>query len=280
MICVGQAVPGSATAARRIRETRPDILIGLVSPHEDPDTVSAACDIAIAADELARGRSVVQAARRMGARHLVHYSFPRQLRAPLLARQRDLMRQECARLHMTFLEVETPDPAADGGGLRAAQRFVLGDVPERLEQLGKQTAFYATNDSLREPLVRAILEHGGYLPEQDVPSPMAAYPAVLGLSIPPEKAGDMEFVNGEIRRRFAEQGAAGRFGSWVAPVDMIGLRALSHLLVDAAEHRADAHDSATVRRYLEAETGGTPVRLHRYDEKGHLYLVTLEHITY
>lgn len=54
VIVVGQAVPGSAAAGRRIRETRSDVLIGFVSPHEDPGVVDAACDIAIRPDPMAR----------------------------------------------------------------------------------------------------------------------------------------------------------------------------------------------------------------------------------
>jgi uncharacterized protein DUF3798 len=47
VIVVGQAVPGSVDAARRIHATRPDVLIGFASPHEEPDSVDAACDIAV-----------------------------------------------------------------------------------------------------------------------------------------------------------------------------------------------------------------------------------------
>ena len=36
VIIVGQAIPGSIAAARKIREQRPDILMGFVEPHEDP----------------------------------------------------------------------------------------------------------------------------------------------------------------------------------------------------------------------------------------------------
>jgi hypothetical protein len=280
VICVGQAVVGSAEAAGRIRASRPDMLIGLVSPQDDPDTVSAACDLAIAPDEVARGKTIAQSAQQMGAKHLVHYSFPRHMAVRLLARQRDLMRDECARHRMTFDDATMPDPAAGGGGLAAAQRFILDDVAARIGRLGPQTAFYATSDSVQEPLIRAILEHGGYFVEQAIPSPTAGYPEALDLSIPRDQAGDMNVVVGEVRRRLAEKGAAGRFGSWVAPLDMVALRAVTHLLVDAAEHRADLRDSATVRRYLEAETGGTPVGLRKRDPRGNLYLVTLGHVTY
>ena len=77
VIMVGQAVPGSVAAARKIREQRPDILIGFVGPHEDPDVVNTACDIATQPDQYARGVSIIESAQQMGAKHFVHYSFPR-----------------------------------------------------------------------------------------------------------------------------------------------------------------------------------------------------------
>src|SRR5262245_31352815 len=39
VVIAGQAVNGSVAAARRIREQRPDILIGFMYPHEDPGLV-------------------------------------------------------------------------------------------------------------------------------------------------------------------------------------------------------------------------------------------------
>ena len=122
VILVGQAVPGSSTAARRIRDARPDVLIGFVGPHEDPDVVSRACDIAIRSD---------------------------------------------------------PDAA----------------------------------------------------------------------------------------------GADGEFG-W-PPVDSVAILAISRLLVDSVEDKADFRDSTTVQKYLEAEAGG-PVRLRRHDPGGNQWLVTLD----
>jgi len=35
-----------------------------------------------------------------------------------------------------------------------------------------------------------------------------------------------------------------------------------------------------VQKYLQAESGGTPVKIRRYDEKGNQFLLVLDHITY
>ncbi len=279
VICVCQAVPGSVAAARKIRESRPDILIGFVNPHEDPDVVNQACDIAIRADELERGHTIIENAAKMGAKHFIHYSFPRHMSQLLMAQRRDIMKAECEKRGIQFHFVTAPDPMGEGG-LPASQQFILEDVPREVGKYGKQTAFYTTNDGMQEPLIKAILANGGLFVEQDVPAPTAGYPAALGMAIPPEKAGDMDWINGEIKRLLAAKGASGRFGSWVAPIDMVALRAMATLLVDSVAKKADFRDSTTVQRYLSAECNNSPVRLRKYDAKGNQYLVILDHITY
>ena len=279
VIVVSQAVPGSVAAARRIRQMRPDVLIGFVGAHEDADSVDQVCDIAIQADELARGATIVDTAHQMGARNFVHYSFPRHMAQPLLAARRDAMKLECAKRGMNFYFVTAPDPMGEGS-LPEAQQFILEDVPRQLARLGKQTAFFCTNDGMQEPLIKSILAEGGLFVEQDAPAPTAGYPAALGLSIPAEHEDDMPWINAEIKRLIAERGATGRFGSWVAPVSMVTTRAIAHLLVDAVDHRADCRDSSTVARYVAAECNGSPVKLRRYGPNSRQFLVILDHVTY
>jgi len=279
IMVVGQAVPGAAAAARQIRGARRDVLIGFVSPHEDPDSIGAACDLTLGTDPLARGAGIVDSARTMGARSFVHYSFPRHLSQRLVAQGRDAMARACRRRGIKFYQVEAPDPAG-GEGLTAARRFVLEDVPRRLDTLGTATAFYATCDGLQEPLIKAILTAGsGYFVEQDVPSPIAGYPEALGLKISAERADSVALVQAEIRRAIAEKGMSGHFGGWAADPDAVALRAATALLVDAADGKADPRDSTTVLRYLTAEAG-VPLRIHRYAPGRNHWLITMDHVTY
>jgi hypothetical protein len=116
--------------------------------------------------------------------------------------------------------------------------------------------------------------------EQDVPAPTQGYPAALGIAIPPDKAGDLVWLNGEIKAKIAAAGMSGHFGSWSQPVDMVCIRAVTDMLVDAVDKKADFKDTATMKRYLEKESGGA-VRIRKYDEKvGNQYLIVLEHVTY
>ena len=279
VIVVGQAIPGSVTAARKIREMRPDILIGFIGPHEDPDVVNEACDIAIQPDQAARGITIIETAQQMGAKTFVHYSFPRHMSQLLLAQRRDIMKQECDKRGMHFMFVTAPDPTGEGG-LPAAQQFILEDIPRELKKLGPATAFYSTNDGMQEPMIKALLTaKAGYFVEQDVPAPTQGYPAALGIRIPPDKAGDMAYINAENKRLIAEKGMSGHFGSWSQPVDMVSIRAFTDLLVDAVDKKIDFRDSTTVLRYLEREAGGA-VKLRKYDPKGNQWLVVLDHVTY
>jgi len=279
VIVVGQAIPGSVAAARKIREQRPDILIGFVEPHEDPALVNEACDIAVQPDQIERGRTIMAEAASMGAKHFVHYSFPRHMSQELLARRRDIMKEEAAKQGIQFHFVTAPDPMAEGG-LPATQQFVLEDQPREIKKYGAQTAFFSTNCGMQDPLIRSVLQSGGYVPEQCCPSPTHGYPTALGIAVPPGKAGDIAYINSENKRIIAEHKMTGHFGTWVAPESMVGMRAMVNLLVDSVEGKADFKDPATVQKYL-AQEAGAEVKIRKYDEtKGSQYLILLDHLVY
>ncbi|HCX78922.1 MAG TPA: hypothetical protein DG577_05900, partial [Firmicutes bacterium] len=50
-------------------------------------------------------------------------------------------------------------------GVSGAQQFILEDVPRQIEQYGKDTAFFSTNCSMQEPLIRSVLEGGAIYPQ-------------------------------------------------------------------------------------------------------------------
>jgi hypothetical protein len=279
VVIAGQAINGSVAAARKIREQRPDVLIGFMYPHEDPDLAQSVCDLAIQPDELARGVTLIEYAQKMGAKHFVHYSFPRHMSMVLLAKRRDIMIAECARRGLQFHFVSAPDPTGEAG-LPGTQQFIFEDVPRELVRYGPLTAFFSTNDGMQEPLIKAVLSaKQGYFIEQSTPAPTFGYPAALGIRIPPEKVGDMAWIGAENKRLIAARGMSGHFGSWAQSIDMVATRSIATLLVDAAAKKIDVRDSATVRRYIEAEAGG-PVSLRRYDPNGNLWLVLMEHVAY
>lgn len=280
VIVAGQAIPGSIAALRKIREKRPDILIAFVEPHEDPAMVNDAVDVSVQPDQLARGRTIVETAQKMGVTDFVHYSFPRHMSQELLARRRDIMKATCAEKGIKFHFVTAPDPMGEGG-LNATQQFVLEDVPRELKNFGPKTAFFSTNCGMMDPMIKSVVTNGGYIPEQCCPSPTHGYPTALGIAIPPDKAGDMEYISSENRRVIAEHKMTGHFATWPVPEVMLSIRAMTDLLVDATEGKADYKDPATVKKYMEALAAGHQITLAKYDEKkGNSYLFLVSDIYY
>lgn len=93
-IVVCQAVPGTTAAFNTIREMREDIVLIMGLPHEDPDMIAGVVDLAMETDQLRRGNNIAQIAYDMGAKKILHYSFPRHMSMELLARRYDNMKQE------------------------------------------------------------------------------------------------------------------------------------------------------------------------------------------
>lgn len=218
-IVICQAVNGTAAAINEVKETRDDILFFLGAPHEDPDTIAARGDIMLELDQVQRGENIVQSAYDMGAKTFVHYSFPRHLAMQLLAARREAMVKKAEELGMKFVDVDAPDPTGDAG-VTGAQQFIMEDLPRQVEALGKDTAFFSTNCSMQEPMIKQVVATGAIFPEQCCPSPYHAYPAALNIEIPEDKAGDVEYLNAEIKRVAAEKGMTGRLGTWVMPANV------------------------------------------------------------
>ena len=279
VIINAEAIPGSVAAARRIRELRPDILIGFINPHEDPDVVSTVCDVAAQTDEETRGVTIIESAQKMGAKHFVHYSFPRHMAMLLMARRRDVMIAECAKRGMQFHFVTAPDPTGEQG-LPGTQQFIFEDVPRELARYGPATAFFTTNGGMEEPLIKAVLNaKQGYFVEQPSPGPTSGYPPALGLIVPPDKSGDMEWITAENKRVIFAHGMSGHFGAWAKSFDISAIRSITSLLVDAASRHADPHDSATVHRYFETEAG-PGFRMRKYSAKTNQWLFVMDHVIY
>ena len=135
--------------------------------------------------------------------------------------------------------------------------------------------------AMMDPMIKSVVTNGGYIPEQCCPSPTHGYPTALGISIPPDKAGDMEYISTENRRVIAEHHMTGHFATWPVPEVMLSIRAMTDLLVDSVEGKADYKDQATVKKYMESLSAGHAITMTKYDEKkGNSYLFLVSDIYY
>lgn len=123
------------------------------------------------------------------------------------------MRAACEEFNMKFVLETAPDPTSDVG-VAGAQQYILEKVPSWIKQYGKKAAFFCTNDAHTEPLLKQLLNYGGYFIEADLPSPLMGYPGALGIDLSKE-AGDFPAILKKVESSIVAKGGANRFGTWV-----------------------------------------------------------------
>ncbi len=211
-IIVNQAIPGTTEAFRQIKERRPDILCIAGESHEDLPEIGSAADLVCNNDFVARGYLIIRTAHELGCDTFVHISFPRHLSYETMSRRVAIMKAACEEFGMEFVMESAPDPTTDVG-VPGAQAYIAEHVPEWVEKYGQNSAYFCTNDAHTEPLLRGLLENGGYFIEADLPSPLMGYPGALGLDLTAE-AGDFQKILAKVEKAVVEKGGAGRFGTW------------------------------------------------------------------
>ncbi len=223
-IVMVQAVIGAMAAVDNVREMRPDMLIILGAPAEHPEEISTRADILLTTDAFQRGISIMEQARDMGAETFVHYSFARHLSVESISSRLAILKETAAEFGIDFVEADAPDPIGDQG-VTGAQQFIMEDVPRKVAEYGPNTALFATNCSMMEPMIRQTIETGAIFPVQCCPSPYHALPGALGLSVPDENKGDVQWILEQIDNAVYDRGAAGRIATWPVPVNMAYIEA-------------------------------------------------------
>ncbi len=283
-IVINQGVPGTVAAIRRVKEFRPDMVFVVGVPHEDPDLVGSVADVALETDNLKRAETIVKLAKQMGAKTFIHYSFPRHMSYTLLKQRRDLMEEWCKKLGIQFVFVSAPDPLGEQG-LTGAQQFILEDVPRQLAKYGPATAFFSTNCGMQEPLQKAILKHGGIYPEPCCPSPTHGFPGSLGISIPPEKKGDINYVLKAVNDKIVELGGAGRFATWPVPVNLVFTEAGVEIAAQIVKKQLKPNNMLGVKSVLDKVIGekvkGYGISsISRYSKDTNFYMIVVNSVIF
>ncbi|MBQ7564689.1 MAG: DUF3798 domain-containing protein [Lachnospiraceae bacterium] len=244
-IIVNQAIPGTTEAFRQIKERRPDILCIAGESHEDLPEIGSAADLVCNNDFVARGYLIIRTAHELGCDTFVHISFPRHMSYETMSRRVAVMKEACNEFGMEFVLETAPDPTTDVG-VAGAQAYVLEHVPEWVEKYGTNSAYFCTNDAHTEPLLKQLLEYGGYFIEADLPSPLMGYPGALGLDLT-EEAGDFEKILAKVEEAVVEKGGEGRFGTWAFSYGYTvsaGLAQHAMNVIDGTSELADIDDIA------------------------------------
>ncbi len=257
-VIVNQAVPGTAEAFRQIKEVRPDILCFAGEAHEEPYLIAASADLATSNDFVARGYLMIKTAHDLGCDTFVHISFPRHLSMEKMQRRLAIMTKTCEELGMTLVQETAPDPTSDVG-IAGAQQYILEQTPNWIERYGQNTAFFCTNDAHTEPLLRQLMQYGGYFVEADLPSPLMGYPGALGIDLSAE-AGDFPAILAKVEAAICEQGGAGRFGTWAYSYGYTTTAGLGSLAIEAvqAEMAGEEYNIHSIRNISKNFSKYTP----------------------
>jgi hypothetical protein len=268
-IIINQAVPGTNPAIDKFLETRNknDVLIVYATPQENPPDVARRADIVIQPDELTMGYTIPEQAKKMGAQVLVHYSFPRHMSQPLLGGRRDIMRSECARLGITFVDATAPDPTSDVG-MAGAQMFILEDVPKMVARYGQDTAFFSTNCGMQVPLIKGAFDSGAIYPQPCCPSPYHGFPAALGIEVPDDLVGGIQSVINQTNKKIGDAGLSGRFSTWPVPAAMMCTVAATEYAFQWMDGKTSGkYDKAALTRAMN-DYAGVDIVLNEYDVDG------------
>ena len=218
-----QAIPGTAAAIDKVRETRPDMIFIVGTPGEDPGVINPKADIVLQVDEPGCGIVLPPQAAKQGAKTMIHYSFPRHMSYALIVARHENFKKYCAENNIELVDVTAPDPTGDSG-ITGAQQFILEDVPRQIEKYGKDTVFFTTNCGMQEPLIRSVFENGAIYSLQCCPSPFHAFPAALNIDMAGHEA-DVNYMMEQLQAKVTEYNMGGRVSTWGVPCNMLFISA-------------------------------------------------------
>lgn len=252
------ALPGVTEAYRRIRARRPDILLLAALPAEDPLVIQKAADLVVDADFISRGYTIPWAAKQLGAKTLVHISFPRHMSYESLGRRRAIMEAACRDLGLTFAFETAPDPTSDLG-VSGAQQFILEKTPQWLRKYGpngEKVCLFSTNDAQTEPLIKQIAaSKNGIFVEPDSASPLMGFPGALGLDLSSEK-GNFPAIMKKIEKTLVAKGDGGRLGTWAYSTGFTLVAGLGELGKRVVEGKAKLNSNKDIFDALGKYTPG------------------------
>ena len=140
-----------------------------------------------------------------------------------------------------------------------------------IEKYGKDTAFFSTNCGLQIPLIKSVYEGGAIYPQPCCPSPYHGFPSALGIEIPEDKQGDIDYLTEQLRGKMAENGMTGRMSTWPVPCSMMFIEAGA----DYAKAWIDGEfesklDVDRVKKYFQ-EYAGVDIEVNSLVEEGTEY---------
>jgi hypothetical protein len=145
-------------------------------------------------------------------------------------------------------------------------------VPRKVAQFGANTAFFGTNCSMMEPLIRQTVAGKAIFPVQCCPSPFHALPNALGIAVPSERKADVAWILEEEKAKVAAAGMTGRVSTWPTPVNMMYMDAGVQYAMAFIEGRTNGKVDKTKLVSIMENIAGGKVELTQYKSYPNYFL--------
>lgn len=207
---------GLLPALQKVEEKNPEIITMTAPIWDDPVLMSKYVDVNLDTDMIRRGETIARKAHEIGAKTIIHYSFPTHLAKEVIAQRKAMMEKTANELGMQWVEVVTPDPQT-GDGTGPMLQFLREDIPRQIDKYGKDTNIFGTNCPMYDVIIDEALKEKYIVAEQCCPTPTQAYPTVMSLEISEADAWNWDKINQLISEKAAAAGMTGRLGGWPMP---------------------------------------------------------------
>jgi len=264
IVVSGQA--GLLPALQKIEETKPDIITMTAPIWDDPALMSKYVDVNLDTDWVRRGVSIATKAHEQGAKTIIHYSFPTHLAKEVISQRKDAMLKTAKELGMNWVEVVTPDPQT-GNGTGPMLQFLREDIPRQIAKYGPDTNIFGSNCPMYDVIIDEAFKEKFMVMEQCCPTPLQAYPTVLGLEISDEDAWDFAKVNKMISDKAAEKGMTGRLGGWPMPATVFMPQYAVELAKKMIEDPSFDYQDANNLNKFAKDTFGSEVSFSKFKAK-------------
>lgn len=223
VIIIPEVVDGTAAGIKKLRETRNDILIITGMNAENAAVIAPLSDLCLIENKTATGTTIIEQAVSMKAKTFVYITCQNDLANSAISAHKELLKETCSSLEISFIEAIAPDPFG-AEGVTGTQAWINETVPLYVTEYGKNTAFYATNETMSIPLVQQVAACGAILPQLCNPSPYHGYPEAFDIDLTDHEA-DTSYLLQQIKSAITSYNNEGRMAAWSVPQNLIVLQA-------------------------------------------------------
>ncbi|MBQ9861843.1 MAG: DUF3798 domain-containing protein [Clostridia bacterium] len=223
VIIIPDVVDGTTVGIQKLRETRNDILIISGMNTENAAEIAPFSDLCLIEDKTATGTTIIEQAVAMKAKTFVYITCQSDLTNSAISAHEELLKEASSSAGISFVEAIAPD-SLGAENIRDTQSWINENVPLYVDECGKNTAFYATNEAMSIPLIRQVAACGAILPQLCNPSPYHGYPEAFDIDLAGHEA-DTSYLLHQIKSVIASYNNEGRMAAWSVSQNAIVLNA-------------------------------------------------------